>query len=113
MKYNEINMKSNKDFLLDNFTPFTPEKISNEDDNIYVFCQIITGFDNGDDNIPFVNMESKIVTINKLKSEYYSPLYYIDKRGWDRLQSTNDNIYITLIDSDKYKKYIDNDSKKN
>jgi len=106
MKYNELKIDSDKEFLIKNFIPFNPEKINNEDNNIYVFCQIITDFNRDEDNVPFVKMNGTILTINKLKSEFYSPLYYVNKKDWDRLQITHDNIYLTLIETDKYNKII-------
>jgi hypothetical protein len=105
MKSNKLKIGTNKEFLLKNFIPFNPDKISNEDDNIYVFCQLITGFDKDKDNVPFVYMKNDVITINKLKSSYYAPLYYVNKRDWERLQTTHGNIYITLIETDKYNEY--------
>jgi hypothetical protein len=103
----KLKIKSNKEYLLDNYIKFEPSKISNDDNNLYIFCHIITKFDKNE----YIMMDSSIATVNKLKSNYVNK-YYVEKNSWERFNNQHTQ-HLTLIDIELYKKNTKNDSEEN
>ena len=101
----ELEIKSIKEILESGYIEFKPNRITNDDNNLYIFRHIIDSIEKNENGVEMINMNSDIKTIVALKDDPIQ--YYIEKRSWDYLIGITNKeiIHITLIEKDKYIKY--------